>query len=59
MTNEEVLKHFHACENCEPLMCCSGHMCGCYGMPYDFKHTDKCGDNCELKKYAEENKDNG
>ncbi len=52
MEANEILSYFHACENCEPVMCCMGRIqdeCGCRGMPVDFKSTDKCSYDCELK----------
>lgn len=36
------------CEKCkeeeipEPKYCCSGYMCGCYGMPIDPPLCEKC-----------------
>lgn len=26
----------------EPEMCCSGHMCGCYGLPVEPPYCDEC-----------------
>jgi hypothetical protein len=57
MSKDPILEYFHACEKCEPIMCCPSTMgaeysCGCNGLPMDFKHTEQCGDDCELKKEA-------
>ena len=40
---------YSICRKCggtglDPIMCCSGDMCGCYGLPIDFR--EKCS-KCE------------
>lgn len=39
-----------ACPDCEPVYCCGGRECGCYGEPVDFKKTDKCSPNCGFQQ---------
>ena len=52
----------HICIKCggtgyAPVMCCSGHMCGCKGMPVDFEECE-CGSEKvsedQIKEWAEE-----
>jgi len=51
--NLRIKSFFGNCDNCEPVYCCGGIECGCYGMPIDFKHTEKCENDCYIKRIVE------
>lgn len=57
-TKIEDLRHRLAmggCENCEPVYCCGGRSCGCYGMPVEYKATDKCPPSCGFEAKEKSN----
>lgn len=58
MTDQEIRAHFHACDKCEPVMCCytfdREFPCGCMCMPVEFHATKECPDDCELKESAKQ-----
>lgn len=49
----DARKYFKACNECKPVMCCSGRECGCQGMPVDFEPTEKCGDDCLINMHKQ------
>lgn len=42
----------------EPELCCSGHMCGCMGLPIDPPYCDECREKLIKPKATKESEQN-